>query len=525
MRTIDKLQGNIVDLHAGEIVPGTVVVEDGHIAEIRREPGAEFSSHVLPGFVDGHLHVESSMLPPPEFARLAMARGTVAVVADPHEIGNVLGVDGVRYMLEAGEKSPLKFYFGAPSCVPATSFETAGATIDAAQVDDLLSDPRILFLSEVMNWPGVLSGDPEVMAKLAAAKQRGKLIDGHAPGLKGEAARKYAAAGITTDHESCELDEALDKIAAGMMIGIREGSAAKNLDALLPLVKSHTRHCFFCTDDSHPDDLLHGHIDRLVRRALAAGYDPIDVLRVACLHAVEHYGLAVGTLRVGDPADFIEVDGLEQLNILRTVIDGRVVAEEGKALSPPVAVPVVNRFQAGKKTVADFQIRPGGGAVRVIEARDGQLVTGEGVAPATVQDGVVVPDVESDILENRRCQPLRRRGAGAGFHPRVRPETRRHRLVGGPRFAQHRRGRYQRRGSVPGGQRDHRRARRSGRGRRQPDVRPGSEAERSGPASGGFDQPDVRPAVAHRWNHECSRRPRSGRALRRADRQSPRHGL
>ncbi|MCP4247696.1 MAG: adenine deaminase, partial [bacterium] len=273
--------------------------------------GATYSTYLMPGFVDGHLHVESSMLPPPEFARLAMAHGTVAAVADPHEIGNVLGMDGVHYMIAAGERSPFKFYFGAPSCVPATPFETAGAQLDAASVDELLADPRIHFLSEVMNWPGVLGRDPEVMAKIGAAQKRGKLVDGHAPGLRGEDAKRYASAGITTDHETFSLEEALDKIAFGMRIGIREGSAAKNLHTLLPLLSSHADDCFFCTDDSHPDDLIHHHIDELVRRAIAADYNRMDVLRVACTNAVKHYGIDVGLLRVGDPADFIEVDNLD----------------------------------------------------------------------------------------------------------------------------------------------------------------------------------------------------------------------
>lgn len=419
-RPIETIRGNVVDLHAGVIRPASVVVEDGRIAAIEpdrdagsgADPGAEHSTYLMPGFVDGHLHVESSMLPPPEFARLAMAHGTVAVVADPHEIGNVLGVDGVRYMIDAGESSPLKFYFGAPPCVPATPFESSGATIDVDEVDDLLDDPRVRFLGEVMNWPGVLARDPGVMAKLASARRRGKLIDGHAPGLTGDDARAYAAAGITTDHECFTLGEAEDKIAAGMTIGIRDGSAAKNLDALLPLLAGRAEHCFFCTDDCHPDDLLHGHIDRLARRAIAAGYEVLDVLRVACINAPRHYGLDagssqdVGALRVGDPADFIEVDSLERLRVIRTVIDGQVVAERGEAVSPRVMVPVVNRFEARPEATAAFEIAAGSGAgaggvarVRVIEARDGQLVTGESEMEALVRDGVAVPDVSRDLLE------------------------------------------------------------------------------------------------------------------------------
>jgi adenine deaminase len=262
------------------------------------------------------------MLVPSEFARAAVVHGTVATVSDPHEIGNVLGVAGVQYMLENAAHTPFKFYFGAPSCVPATTFETAGATITVAEVEELLDDPRIHYLSEMMNFPGVLHGDPQCLAKIEAAHARGKRVDGHAPGLRGEQAARYIAAGITTDHECFTKEEALDKVAAGCKISIREGSAARNFDALYTLLSEHPDMSMLCSDDKHPDELLAGHVNALVRRAVERGVDVFDALQAACVNPVEHYGLDAGLLNLGDPADFIEVDSLTNFNVRRTWIDG-----------------------------------------------------------------------------------------------------------------------------------------------------------------------------------------------------------
>ncbi len=302
-----KITGNIINIETKEIYHGIVEFENGKITQIIRTDGSS-NQYILPGFVDAHVHIESSMLVPSEFARLAVVHGTVATVSDPHEIANVMGIEGVKYMIDNGKKVPLKFHFGAPSCVPATSFESAGAVIDSKGVTELLANPDILYLAEMMNYPGVLFEDAEVMAKIAAAKKIGKPIDGHAPGLRGEDAQKYIIAGISTDHECFTYEEALEKLNLGMKILIREGSAAKNFNALIDLLPNHAENMMFCSDDKHPDDLIVGHINQLVVRALKKGCDLFDVLLAACINPVRHYNLDVGTQRPGDPADFIVVD-------------------------------------------------------------------------------------------------------------------------------------------------------------------------------------------------------------------------
>src|SRR6187401_1666844 len=334
---------NVVDILGRRFYPEEVTVEDGRIAAITGS-AEKPATYLLPGFIDAHVHVESSMLVPSEFARAAVVHGTVATVSDPHEIGNVLGVSGVQYMLENAAQVPFKFFFGAPSCVPATTCETDGAEITVAEVETLLDDPRILYLSEMMNFPGILYGDPGCLAKVKAAHDRGKPVDGHAPGLRGEQAVQYIAAGITTDHECFTKDEALDKVKAGCKISIREGSAARNFDALYTLLAEYPGQTMLCSDDKHPDELLVGHINGLVRRAVERGIDLYDALRAACITPIEHYKLPVGQLRVGDPADFIEVDSLESLNVRRTWIDGKLVAENGKTTIGRVEPTVANKF-------------------------------------------------------------------------------------------------------------------------------------------------------------------------------------
>ncbi len=381
--------------------PARVDVVAGQIEAITKTVGQP-TTYLLPGFIDAHVHVESSMLVPSEFARAAVIYGTVATVSDPHEIGNVLGVEGIQYMLDNAAKVPFKFYFGAPSCVPATTFETAGAEITVAEVEALLDDPRILYLSEMMNFPGVLHNDPVCMAKVEAAHKRGKRVDGHAPGLRGAEAARYIAAGITTDHECFTKEEALDKLAAGCKISIREGSAARNFDALYTLLGEFPGQTMLCSDDKHPDELHVGHINVLVRRAVERGIDVYDALRAACLVPVEHYGLSVGQLRVGDPADFIEVDSLATFNVLRTWIDGRLVAEYGKTMIPWVEPQVVNKFVAGKITVADIAVaapKDPAAKLQVIEALDGQLITNQLEFAPKVVGGVVVSDVGNDVLK------------------------------------------------------------------------------------------------------------------------------
>ncbi len=393
-----QLSGNIVDVLNGEIYSGTVQIADGKIVEIVRDEKT-YNQFILPGFVDAHVHIESSMLVPSEFARLAVLHGTVATVSDPHEIGNVLGIDGVKYMIDNGKKVPFKFNFGAPSCVPATNFETAGAEIDPAGVRELLELEEIKYLSEMMNYPGVINNDPVVHEKIKIARELGLRVDGHAPGLRGEGLQKYVVAGIETDHESYQLDEALEKIELGMKILIREGSAAKNFEELFPLIDRYPNQCMLCSDDKHPDNLVEGHIDELARRAVAKGADVMKVLRVACVNPVLHYNLDVGLLRKGDPADCILVDNLTDFTVQATYIDGKLVAEKGSTLIGKIPVTIVNNFSAHRKTSEDFKINADGEMLNVINALDGQLITEKSIAPALVRDGNVCSDIDNDILK------------------------------------------------------------------------------------------------------------------------------
>lgn len=395
-----RLAGQIVDLHARRVFPGVIEWRAGRVTAVRADGRVRERRLLMPGFVDAHIHIESSLLPPAEFARLAVGHGTVATVSDPHEIANVLGAPGVRYMIRDGRRTPLKFNFGAPSCVPATTFETAGAVLDAAAVARLLARDDVRYLAEVMNFPGVLGGDPALRAMMDGARRLGKPIDGHAPGLRGEAARAYAAAGPATDHECFTLAEAKDKLAAGMKILIREGSAARNFAALAPLLKSHPDRVMFCCDDLHPDLLLGGHLDRHVRRALATGADRFDVLRCASVNPVEHYGLDVGLLRVGDPADFIVVSDWKKFRIERTYLRGELVAANGRSRRRRLRATTPNRFRARPRRPEDFRVRPtGGAALNVIEALNGQLVTRHRREQPAVRGGAFVPDPKRDLLK------------------------------------------------------------------------------------------------------------------------------
>lgn len=369
--------GTIVDIHARRMFPGVVTVEGERIVAIEEVSQAPSEQYIMPGLVDAHVHIESSMLIPSEFARLAVVHGTVATVSDPHEIGNVCGIDGVRYMIDNAARVPFTVAFGAPSCVPATTFETAGAEITAEDIRQLFQDPRVRYLSEMMNWPGVLHADPVVMEKLEIARTNGRVIDGHAPGLRGEDARRYAENGIGTDHECFTLQEALDKIDFGMKILIREGSAARNYDALHPLLKLHPDRVMFCTDDMHPDALVVGHIDSLVRRSIIHGYEFFDVLRAASLNPVEHYGLDVGLLRVGDRADFIVVDSPEAFRVKQTWIAGTCVARDATSLITRVVERPINRFSRSPIGPSEIKGVSDGSIVRAIVAHDGQLVTSE----------------------------------------------------------------------------------------------------------------------------------------------------
>ena len=393
-----NVKGNIVDILNKRIFKGEVCLENGQISAIR-EVNHEVENYILPGFVDAHIHIESSMVVPSEFAKIAVLHGTVATVSDPHEIANVLGVQGVYFMIENGKKVSLKFNFGAPSCVPATSFESAGAVINADDIKLMMENPDINYLAEMMNYPGVLFDDEEVLQKIEHAKNNNKPIDGHAPGLRGDDVTKYIAAGISTDHECFSYDEALEKLQKGMKILIREGSAAKNFEALIDLLPEHYNNMMFCSDDKHPDDLLLGHINQLCERAVAKGMDIFKVLQAACVNPVKHYNLEVGLLQVGDPADFILVDNLKEFNVLETYINGELVAKNGKSFVKSVPFEVLNNFNTDIKKVADFRLASSSKKIRVIEALDGELVTNQIAADSLIVDGNLVSNTATDVLK------------------------------------------------------------------------------------------------------------------------------
>jgi len=393
-----KVQGQIVDIKKKRVFPGEVTVEEGKIKKIIKLDSAS-NQFIMPGFVDAHIHIESSLLVPAEFARMAVVHGTVSTVSDPHEIGNVLGTKGVMYMIENGEKVPFKFNFGAPSCVPATTFETAGAEIDTNEVDALLSDSRVKYLAEMMNWPGVLFNDKVVHAKIKAAQKYGKPVDGHAPGLMGEQAEQYVKAGMSTDHECFTAEEALGKLELGMKVQIREGSAARNFDTLHPLLEDWSHLMMFCSDDKHPDNLETGHINELAARAVGKGINVFKVLQAACINPVEHYKLEVGLLKEGDSADFIIVNNLEEFILSATYINGELVAENGRTLIQRQPTETINQFDTELKSAGDFELKAKGKFINVIEAFDGQLITKKVELPTTIENEKAISNTETDVLK------------------------------------------------------------------------------------------------------------------------------
>lgn len=402
-----QIQGQIVDIQNKRIYTGEITVENGKIISIIEKNHA-LKNYIIPGFIDAHIHIESSMLVPSEFAKIAVLHGTVATISDPHEIANVLGKDGVYYMIENSKKVPLKFHFGAPSCVPATSFESAGAIIDSEGIKELMGSPDIYYLAEMMNYPGVLFDDAEVLKKIQWAKHFNKPVDGHAPGLRGEPIKKYISAGITTDHECFTFEEAEEKLALGMKVLIREGSAAKNFEALIDLLPENYSNMMFCSDDKHPDDLIVGHINLLCARAVAKGIDIFKVLQAACINPVNHYKMNVGLLKVNDAADFIVVEDLVDFKVQKTFINGELVAENGKSFVRHVAFETPNSFNITSKAISDFatpvrygsgKVSGSGSKIRVIEALEGQLITNEIHHKPLIVDGQLVSDTENDILK------------------------------------------------------------------------------------------------------------------------------
>jgi adenine deaminase len=398
--------GNLVDIPNRHIYKATLWIEEGHIKRIEAssEPVNPSLPYIMPGFIDSHVHIESSMLVPSEFARLAVLHGTVGTISDPHEIANVCGVAGVEYMIENGKQTPFKFFFGAPSCVPATIFETAGAEVNEKEVDALLSRPEIYYLSEMMNFPGVLHNDAAVMAKIKSAQKHNKPVDGHAPGLRGEAAKKYIAAGISTDHECFTIEEALEKLDYGMHIIIREGSAAKNFEALYSIIDTHTSKVMLCSDDKHPDSLAAGHINTICARAVAKGLDVFNILQTACINPVKHYKLPVGLLNPGDPADFILVKDLVHFEVSSTYINGELVSHNCISNIKSVDTNPINNFDCKKieqtaLAIPENEYPNKNGLIPVIEALDGQLITNKLMLAGTLQNDNWITDTKNDILK------------------------------------------------------------------------------------------------------------------------------
>jgi len=397
------IHGQYVDVLNKRIYPASLLIQEGMIVSIT-ECDAAPNHFILPGFIDSHVHIESSMLVPSSFARLAVVHGTIGTISDPHEIANVCGLEGVQYMIDNGKKVPFHFFFGAPSCVPATQFETAGAVIDSVATATLLASPDIYYLSEMMNFPGVLHQDAEVMQKIKVAHAIGKPVDGHAPGLIGEQAKQYIEAGISTDHECFTIEEAVDKLSFGMHILIREGSAAKNFEALYDLIDDHPKKIMLCSDDKHPDSLLEGHINQLCARAVAKGINVFNVLRAACINPVLHYQLPTGFARVNDPANLILVEDLNHFKVLETYIDGQLVAKDGHSLIKPVQATSINQFNALPLTLSDlklpFEAYPSNnGMVPVMHAIDGQLITNLVWESPTIKGNEIISDIEKDVLK------------------------------------------------------------------------------------------------------------------------------
>ena len=407
-----ELKGHIVDLVARRIYDGMVRIEGNRIASLTECEVDEHSPYILPGFIDSHVHIESSMMTPAEFAKLALSHGTIGAACDPHEIANVLGTDGIDLMIDLSKLVDFRFAFGMPSCVPSCSreIETSGFVIGSDKVSEYMKRDDIFFLAEMMNFPGVLGHDPEVMAKIAAALSEGKPVDGHGPGLIGKEREAYAAAGISTDHECDTMDSGRAAIANGMIVQIREGSAAKDYDVLSPLISEAPGQVVFCTDDCHLDDFVEGHIDRIVRRAIADGHDVMDVLTAACLTPIRHYGIPSGLLQPGDPADFIMITDLTpEFRLVGTYIDGKEVlgtmvnASSSESIEAKVEDMirnrVINNFNASPISIEDI--------ARTAEQKENIIVATDGSLFTMNEFGQIGPDVQKMVVLDRYTKGAR----------------------------------------------------------------------------------------------------------------------
>lgn len=392
-----KIYGRLIDIHNRDIYPAMIEFLNGKILNIERRDSAP-DHYILPGLIDAHIHIESSMITPGAFALTAVQHGTTGVVSDPHEIANVLGIEGVKFMIQDGKRVPLRFWFGAPSCVPATGFETNGASLNHKEISYLMNLPDIFYLSEMMNYPGVIYNNKEVYLKLEISKNLRKPIDGHAPGLSGELLKKYVESGISTDHECCTAEEALEKISLGMKIQIREGSAAKNLNALKCLYNVNPDMIMLCSDDLHPEMLMKRHINKLIAQLIKKGFNKFDVIRSATINPAEHYKLEAGLLRVGDNADFIVVDSPSKMNVKETRISGEKVFGDGKVWFSYSPGKPVNNFNSTPVSKVDISVINSGVNMRVIEAFEGELLT-KTLIISSGKGKYVEPDIEKDILK------------------------------------------------------------------------------------------------------------------------------
>ena len=394
-----KIEGNIVDVLNRKIIKGEIIIDNGIIKKINPKD-TESDIYILPGLIDSHVHIESSMLTPSEFSKHAIKNGTVAVISDPHEIANVMGMEGIKFMIENSKNTPLKIFYCAPSCVPATDFETSGAIIDSTNIEELFKTYNLKVMGEMMNYPGVINNDPEVYKKLDIAKKYNAVIDGHAPELNGENLIRYIEAGISTDHECSTIEEAIEKIKLGMKILIREGSAAKNFNDLYPLISKFNKMVMLCTDDSHPDDLIeYGHINKILKMGLKQRVDIFDLLNAACINPILHYNLPVGFLRESDPADFIIVDNLVDFNIIETNINGNAIYSNNRLIFESIKDLPINKFNAKKISSTDLKVKDEGKKIKVIEIIDGELLTNSFTVKPKIKDDNIISDVERDILK------------------------------------------------------------------------------------------------------------------------------